>query len=87
MISLFYVFIWWDMVPASQWGKLHPVPAATLIVTMISIKTHKKPKQKIEKNLNPNPSPNFVNMADGGCKWELIKIVMDLLFYLLNACK
>ena len=28
-----------------------------------------------------------VNMADGGCKWELIKIVMDVFFYLSNACK
>ena len=28
-----------------------------------------------------------INMADGGCKWELIKMVMDVLFYLLNACK
>ena len=40
MVSLLYVFIWWDLVPTSPWGKLHPVPTAMLIVTMISIRTH-----------------------------------------------
>ena len=35
-----YVFIWWDFVPTSPRGKLHPVPTAMLIVTMISIRTH-----------------------------------------------
>ena len=33
---LSYVFIWWDLVPISPSGKLHPVPIAMLIVTMIS---------------------------------------------------
>ena len=37
---LWYVFIWWDLLPTSPWGKLHPVPTAMLIVTLISIMTH-----------------------------------------------
>ena len=40
MVSLLYVFIWWDLVPTSPWEKLHPVSTAMLIVTMISIRTH-----------------------------------------------
>ena len=38
MVSLLYVFIWWDLVPTLPRGKLHPV--AMLIVTVISIKTN-----------------------------------------------
>ena len=41
MVSLlWYVFIWWDFVPTSPWRKLHPVPTAMLIVTMISIRAN-----------------------------------------------
>ena len=40
MVSLLYVFIWWDLVPTLPRGKLHPVPTAMLIVTVISIKTN-----------------------------------------------
>ena len=40
MVTLLYVFIWWDLVPTSSWGKLHLVPRAVVIVTMISIRTH-----------------------------------------------
>ena len=40
MVSLLHVFIWWDLVPTSPWGKLHLVPTAMLIVTMLSIRTH-----------------------------------------------
>ena len=35
-----YVFLWWDLVPTSPWGKLNPVPTAVLIVTMIPNRTH-----------------------------------------------
>ena len=35
MVSLlWYVFMWWDLVPTSPWGNLHPVPTAMLIVTI-----------------------------------------------------
>ena len=36
MVSL----LWWDLVPTSPWGKLHPVSTAMLIITMTSIRTH-----------------------------------------------
>ena len=36
MVSMLYVFIWSDLAPTSSWEKLHPVPLAMLIVTMIS---------------------------------------------------
>ena len=38
--SVYHVFIWWNLVPTSPWGKLHPVPTAVRIVNMISIRTH-----------------------------------------------
>ena len=31
--SVYYVFIWWDLMPTSSWEKLHPVPTAMLIVS------------------------------------------------------
>ena len=35
MVSLlWYVFMWWGLVPTSPWGNLHPVPTAMLIVTI-----------------------------------------------------
>ena len=40
MVSLMYVLTWWDLVPTSPWGNLHPVATAMLIVTMISIRKH-----------------------------------------------
>ena len=40
VVSLLYVFIWWDVVSTSLWGKLYPVPTGMLIVTMISIRIH-----------------------------------------------
>ena len=45
--SVYYVFIWWDLVPTSAWVKLHPVPTAMLIVTMISIRTHSVLRQTV----------------------------------------
>ena len=35
-----YVFPWGELVPTSPWGRLHPVPTAVLIVTMIPTRTH-----------------------------------------------
>ena len=40
MVSLMYVLTWWDLVPTSPWGNLHPVATAMLIVTIISIRKH-----------------------------------------------
>ena len=31
--SVYYVFIWWDLMSTSSWEKLHPVPTAMLIVS------------------------------------------------------
>ena len=28
--SVYYMFLWWDVVPTSLWGKLHPVPTAVI---------------------------------------------------------
>ena len=65
MVSLLYVLIWWDLVPAPAWGKLHPGPIAMLIVTMISIrtqsvlKTHSFNRQKVSRVLYCFQSPWF----------------------------